>query len=82
MQTKLEQAYIECLELAKANALKVVIWIENYYTKHGDSFIVTVKNKFAEGFRVDQTIYFNSFVSDEEIDSELEKVKNLIKESL
>lgn len=79
MQTKLEQAYIECLELAKANAFKVMICIDTHYTEYGDSFGVTIRNK--HGGNISLCGFF-SFSTDEEIDSELEKVKNLIKESL
>ena len=79
MQTKLEKAYIECLELAEANAFKVVIWIDTHYSEHGDSFEVSVTNKRGVEFRM---ACFYSFSTDEEIDSELEKVKNLINESL
>ena len=79
MQTKLEQAYIECLELAKANAFKVVMWVDTHYSEHGDSFGVAIRNKNAGEFR---TCAFFSFSSDEEIDDALEKVRNLIKESL
>ena len=79
MQTKLEKAYIECLELAKDNAFKVVIWIDTHYSEHTDAFGVTIRNKNGGDMH---TCSFFAFSTDEEIDSELEKVKNLIKESL
>ena len=81
---KLEQAYTECLEIAKEFAFKKVIWLDTHYSgvdwSFGDthysgvhwSFSVTIK--IGEEFKI---FPFYSFMTDGLIDENISKIKEL-----
>ena len=78
MNKKLLEAYLICLELAKENAFKCIIWIHSYDAH----FNVTVKKDDEEQFEVEDTFRFAQFDKDEDIDNKLEKLRTHINESI
>lgn len=78
---ELLKAYYACLELAKENAFKCVIWINTNRGRedHDPFFEVSVK-KFGDIFEVGDLIYFYTFLPDE-FENNIEKVKQLIQEA-
>ena len=76
---QLLNAYYQVLELAKENAFKCVIQIENNKGTGGHFFSVWVK-KFDETFNTLQYVPFYTFLPDE-IEKNVEKVKQLIEKS-
>lgn len=80
MNKKLLEAYLICLELAKENAFKCAIWIEVNKGEGDPFFVVWIKN-FEEDFKSEQRTLFCSFLPNE-IDGNIEKVKQLINESI
>ena len=69
---KLEEAYAECLEIAKEFAFKKVIWLDTHFSGTDWSFGVTMK--IGEEFKV---FPFYSFMTDGLIDENISKIKDL-----
>ncbi len=69
---KLEEAYSECLEIAKEFAFKKVIWLDTHFSGVDWSFCVTlnIDGEF-------QTFPFYSFLTDGLIDYNISKIKEL-----
>ena len=76
---ELLKAYYACLELAKENAFKCVIQIENNKGT-GDHFFSVWVKKFDETFNTLQYVPFYTFLPDE-IEKNIEKIKKLIEKS-
>ena len=68
----LQQAYSECLEIAKEFAFKKVIWLDTHYSGVDWSFSVTMK--IGEEFKI---FPFYSFMTDGLIDENISKIKDL-----
>ena len=80
MNKKLLEAYLICLGLAKENAFKCMVWIET--NKSNDSFFFSVVVKGFDAEMVDESfVHFYDFLPTE-IDENVEKVKQLINESI
>ena len=76
---ELFKAYYACLELAKENAFKCVIQIENNKGT-GDHFFSVWVKKFDETFNTLQYVPFYTFLPDE-IEKNVGKVKQLIQKA-
>ncbi len=76
---ELFKAYYQVLELAKENAFKCVIQIENNKGT-GDHFFSVWVKKFDETFNTLQYVPFYTFLPDE-IEKNVGKVKQLIQEA-
>ena len=68
----LQQAYTECLEIAKEFAFKKVIWLDTHFSGVDWSFGLTMK--IGEEFKV---FPFYSFINEELIDDNLKKIREL-----
>ena len=68
----LQQAYSECLEIAKEFAFKKVIWLDTHFSGVDWSFGLTMK--IGEEFK---TFPFYSFMTDGLIDENISKIKDL-----
>ena len=68
----LQQAYSECLEIAKEFAFKKVIWLDTHFSGVDWSFGVTIK--IGEEFKI---FPFYSFMTDGLIDENISKIKEL-----
>ena len=68
----LQQAYSECLEIAKEFAFKKVIWLDTHYSGVDWSFGVTIK--IGEEFKI---FPFYGFLTDGLIDENISKIKEL-----
>lgn len=69
---KLDEAYSECLEIAKEFAFKKVIWLDTHYSGVDWSFDVTIK--IGEKFK---TFPFYGFFTDGLIDENISKIREL-----
>lgn len=76
---QLLNAYFQVLELAKENAFKCVIQIENNKGT-GDHFFSVWVRKFNENFDISQQVPFYTFLPNE-LQPNVEKVKQLIEKS-
>ena len=68
----LQQAYTECLEIAKEFAFKKVIWLDTHFSGVDWSFGVTIK--IGEEFEI---FPFYDFMTDGLIDDNISKIKEL-----
>ena len=68
----LQQAYSECLEIAKEFAFRKVIWLDTHYSGVDWSFGVTIK--IGEEFKIFPFYYF---MTDGLIDDNISKIKEL-----
>jgi len=68
----LQQAYTECLEIAKEFAFKKVIWLDTHYSGVDWSFGVTIK--IGGEFKI---FPFYDFMTDGLIDDNINKIKEL-----
>lgn len=69
---KLEEAYTECLEIAKEFAFKKVIWLDTHFSGVDWSFGVTIK--IGEEFKI---FPFYGFLTDGLIEDNLKQIKEL-----
>ena len=69
---KLEEAYTECLEIAKEFAFKKVIWLDTHFSGTDWSFGLTMK--IGEEFKI---FPFYDFMTDGLIDENISKIKDL-----
>ena len=76
---QLLNAYFQVLELAKENAFKCVIWVETNKVANTNFFEVMVK-PFDEKVCFENMVFFRE-VQPDELQSNVEKVKQLIKSS-
>lgn len=76
---ELLKAYYACLELAKENAFKCVIWVET--NKVGNSIFFEVMVKPANvNVSIENIVFFYDFQPNE-FENNIEKVKQLIQEA-
>ena len=76
---ELFKAYYACLELAKENAFKCVIWVDT--NRFGDTnFFEVMVKPFDEKVCFENMVFFRE-VQPDELQSNVEKVKQLIKSS-
>ena len=68
----LQQAYSECLDIAKEFAFKKVIWLDTHLLGVHWSFGVTIK--IGEEFKI---FPFYSFMTDGLIDENISKIKDI-----
>ena len=69
---KLEEAYSECLEIAKEFAFKKVIWLDTHFSGTDWSFGVTMK--IGEEFKI---FTFYSFMTDGLIEENIKQIREL-----
>jgi hypothetical protein len=69
---KLEEAYSECLEIAKEFAFKKVIWLDTHFSGTDWSFGVTFK--IGEEFKI---FPFYSFLTDGLIEENIKQIREL-----
>ena len=77
---ELLKAYYACLELARENAFKCIVQIETHKGIDGDMFFTVWVKNFVEDFTFEQYVPFYTFLPDE-IEKNIEKVKQLIQKS-
>ena len=76
---ELLKAYYACLELAKENAFKCVIWVDT--NRFGDTnFFEVMVKPFDEKVCFENMVFFRE-VQPDELQSNVEKVKQLIQEA-
>ena len=76
---ELFKAYYACLELAKENAFKCVIWVDTNKVGNSNFFEVMVKPANVN-VSIENIVFFYDFQPDK-FESNIKKVKQLIKES-
>lgn len=76
---ELLKAYYACLDLAKENAFKCVIWVDT--NRFGDTnFFEVMVKPFDEKVCFENMVFFRE-VQPDELQSNVEKVKQLIQEA-
>lgn len=76
---ELLKAYYACLELAKENAFKCVIWVETNKVGNTNFFEVMVK-PFDTRASIEHIVFFREWQA-ADIENNIEKVKQLIEKS-
>ena len=76
---ELLKAYYDCLELAKENAFKCVIWVETNKVGNSNFFEVMVKPANVN-VSIENIVFFYDFQPNE-FENNIEKVKQLIQKS-